>query len=300
MSTLRDTAFRPYDGALTGHLTRMWVIPRYAWRDLWKSRLMLVVFAIGFVLPVVFGLLIYLHHNTGAITQLNIDLGDLIDIDAAIFNRLLWLQAIIGFGIALLAGPPLIARDLQNNALPLYLSRPITRLEYVLSKLLVLFAPLSLITWVPGLLLFGLQASLAGPGWAAENYRIAYALFVGSWVWMLVLSLFTLSISAVVRRALVARGTMMAIAFVSNGVAVWINIIFRLDRPGRTPWGLLVSPLQLIEEVWTSLFGPEAAGGLFGIRSELPIASAWAMLLFLCAIFFGLLLWRTRAYEAVR
>lgn len=300
MSTLRDTAFRPYDGALTGQLTRLWVIPRYAWRELWASRLVLVVFAIGFVLPVVWGLIIYLHHNAGAIAQLNLDIGDLINIDAAFFNRLLWLQAILGFGIALLAGPPLIARDLQNNALPLYLSRPISRLEYVLSKLLVLFAPLSLITWVPGLILFGLQASLAGPGWAAANARIMYAFFVGSWVWMLVLSLFTLSISAVVRRALVARGTMMAIAFVSNGIAVWINVIFRLDQPGRTPWGLLLSPLQLIEEVWTSLFGPQAAGGLFGIPSELPTASAWAMIIFLCALFFGLLLWRTRAYEAVR
>ncbi len=300
MSTLRDTAFRPYDGPLTSQLARLWVIPRYAWRELWSSRLVLIVFAIGFVLPVAWGLMIYLHHNTGAITQLNIDLGDLISIDAAFFNRLLWLQAIIGFGIALLAGPPLIARDLQNNALPLYLSRPITRLEYVLSKLLVLFAPLSLITWVPALLLFGLQASLAGPGWAAENARIAYAFFVGSWVWMLILSLFTLSISAIVRRTLVARGTMMAIAFVSNGVAVWINVIFQLDQPGRTPWGLLVSPLQLIEEVWTSLFGPEAEGGLFGISSALPAEAAWMMVLCLCAIFFGLLLWRTRAYEAVR
>lgn len=300
MSTLRDTAFRPYDGPLTAHAARLWVIPRYAWRELWASRLVVVVFAIGFVLPVAWALLIYLHHNAGAIAQLNIDLGDIVAIDAAFFNRLLWLQAIVGFGIALLAGPPLIARDLENNALPLYLSRPITRLEYVLSKLLVLFAPLSLITWVPGLLLFGLQTSLAGPGWAVENARIAYAFFAGSWVWMVTLSLFTLSISAVVRRALVARGTMMAIAFVSNGVAVWINIVFQFDRAGRRPWGLLVSPLQLIEEVWTSLFGRAAAGGLFGIRSELPAGAAWAMIGLLCAVFLAILLTRTRAYEAVR
>ena len=48
--------------------------------------------------------------------------------------------------------------DLRNNGLPLYLSRPFSRTEYVLGKMSVLLILLSAITWVPGLLLFLFQA----------------------------------------------------------------------------------------------------------------------------------------------
>src|SRR5258707_13066390 len=51
-------------------------------------------------------------------------------------------------------GPPLVSRDLRNNALPLYLCRPFTRTEDVLGKMSVLLILLSAITWIPQLLLF--------------------------------------------------------------------------------------------------------------------------------------------------
>jgi len=294
MNTVRWTAFRPYDGRLTVHSARLWVIPRFALREVFRTRLALLLFGAGALLPLVFGLLIYMHHNVAALAQLNLDIGNLLDIDAAFFNRLLWLQAILGFGIAVVVAPPLLARDLQNNALPLYLARPISRAEYLLSKVLVLCVPLSLISWVPGLLLFVLQASLAGSGWAGANARIAMAMVAGALAWMVVLSLFALAVSSIVRRTLVARGTMLAVAFVSNGIAAWIHELF------DTRWGLLIAPLQLIEAVWTSLFGPEAAGGLIGLESELPASAAWAMLVAVSVACVGVLMWRTRAYEAVR
>ena len=89
------------------------------------------------------------------------------------------------FFLTLLIGPPLVSRDLTNNALPLYLCRPFSRAEYVVGKMAVLLILLSLITWVPGLLLFLFQAYLEGGGWIAANLWIAGAIFVGSLVWIL-------------------------------------------------------------------------------------------------------------------
>ena len=47
---------------------------------------------------------------------------------------------------------------------------------------------MSLMTWVPGLLLFCLQGYLEG-GWTGwrDNSSIAAGLFFGAWVWILVL-----------------------------------------------------------------------------------------------------------------
>ena len=74
----------------------------------------------------------------------------------------MYVQAGFAVFLAALAGPGLIAPDLANNALPLYFSRPLTRWTYALARLTVLMGMLSIVTWIPGLILFGLQVGLAG------------------------------------------------------------------------------------------------------------------------------------------
>src|SRR6185436_698832 len=47
----------------------------------------------------------------------------------------------------------LIANDRRANALQIYLSKPLTRAEYVFGKLAILMAFLLLVTWVPAIVL---------------------------------------------------------------------------------------------------------------------------------------------------
>ena len=64
--------------------------------------------------------------------------------------------------------------------MPLYLCRPFSRAEYVLGKMSVLVFLLSLITWVPGLILFVIQAQPGGLGLdRGRTCWIAGSLFVG-------------------------------------------------------------------------------------------------------------------------
>ena len=74
-----------------------------------------------------------------------------------------------------------LARTCATTALPLYLARPFCRTEYILGKIAVLVILLSAITWVPGLLLFLLQAYLGGLRLVrATTSASALAIFVGS------------------------------------------------------------------------------------------------------------------------
>jgi ABC-2 type transport system permease protein len=78
------------------------------------------------------------------------------------FRQFLDQQGTFVFFITVYAGAGLIANDRRANALQIYLSKPITRAEYVFGKLAVLMAFLSLVTWVPAILLLLVQVVLAG------------------------------------------------------------------------------------------------------------------------------------------
>ncbi len=151
-----------YEGESHSALSRFLVIPRYALREVFKSKLFTGIFIVCFIYPLIAAILVYLHHNVNALALLQINVRELLPIDASFFRTFLEVQGGFAFILTVLVAPPLISRDLSNNALPLYLSRPLSRTEYVLGKMTVVVFLLSLVTWVPGLLIFFFQASLAG------------------------------------------------------------------------------------------------------------------------------------------
>ena len=78
------------------------------------------------------------------------------------FRDFLDQQELFVFFITVYAGSGLIADDIRANALQLYLSRPITRSQYVAGKLATLMAALALVTWVPATMLLILEPLFAG------------------------------------------------------------------------------------------------------------------------------------------
>ena len=71
-------------------------------------------------------------------------------------------QHLCVFLIAVYVGAGLIANDRRANALQIYLSKPLTRVEYVFGKLSILMTFLLLITWVPAMMLLVVQIAFAG------------------------------------------------------------------------------------------------------------------------------------------
>lgn len=78
------------------------------------------------------------------------------------FRDFLGQQGLFVFLITVYTGAGLIANDRRANALQLYLSKPVTRAEYVAGKMAVLATFLMGVTWLPAVLLLVLQIAFSG------------------------------------------------------------------------------------------------------------------------------------------
>ena len=78
------------------------------------------------------------------------------------FRQFLEQQDFFVFFITVYVGAGLIANDRRANALQIYLSKPLMRIEYIVGKLAVLFAFLLLVTCVPAMLLLVAAGDVRG------------------------------------------------------------------------------------------------------------------------------------------
>lgn len=300
-----EHSYRQYEGPQTPEWSRFFIIPRHAYRSIFASKLFIALFVACFIYPLIASILIYLHHNANAMAIMKVTIGDLVPIDAEFFQNLIIGQGTLAFFLNMLVGPPLISRDLANNALPLYLCRPFSRAEYVLGKMSVVVILLSLIMWVPGLLLFLFQAYLEGGGWLWQNLHIAGAIFLGSMVWILLLALMSQAVSALLRWRVAASAALLALFFIPTAFGEIVNGIF------WTRWGHLISLRAVIGNIWSGLFGTfvretgNFRGRINGQRVSItllepPLWCSWLVLAALCAFCLYLLVRKVRAYEVVR
>jgi len=306
MAVLERT-YRQYQGALTPAWSRFLIIPRHAYRDVFRSKIFTALFALSFVWPLVCAILIYLHYNADAIAMWRLNVRELLPIDERFFEY--WVvvpQGIVGFFLAMLVGPQQVSRDLTNNALPLYLCRPFTRTEYVVGKMSIVIILLSAITWVPGIILFLLEGYLEGWSWFIQNLWMASAIFLGSLVWILLLALLTQTISAWVKWRVAARAALLGVFFIPTVFAAIVNQLF------ETRWGHIFDLRALIQNVWAGLFGTfvRQTGEIEEFRNgrilqqimvtEPPLWMSWFMLFLICAFCLWLLSRKVKAYEVVK
>ena len=293
--------YRPYEGALTASWRRLLVIPRYAFEDLRKSRFLTIFYILSFIYPLIASLIIYVQHNASALRLINAEGAQrMISINVSFYMGVLGWQSMLALFLSAFVGPGQVSPDLSNNALSLYLARPFSRAEYVLGKMLVLVILLSMMTWVPGLLLFGLEGYLEGWDWMTANSRIASGLFFGSWIWILVLCLLALALSAWVKWKPAAGGLMFGVFFVAAAFGAMVNGI------QRTNWGHLFNISYLIGSIWVKLFegdNPTTSGAVFFRAPQgetLPIWCSWAALTALALVCLYMLRRKIRGAEVVR
>jgi ABC-2 type transport system permease protein len=293
--------YRPYEGRLTGPLARLLVIPRYAFEDLHRSKFLNTFFIATLIYPLICALIIYVQHNASALQLLNVqNARGLISINVTFFLSLLGWQSVMALFMAAFVGPGQVSPDLANNGLSLYLARPFSRVEYVLGKMSILVVLMSLMTWVPGLLLFLLQGYLEGWSWMTDNARIASGIFFGSWVWILLLSLLALALSAWVKWKPAAGALMFVLFFVTSAFGATINAV------ERTHWGNLASISYLVGSIWVQLFegANKTTNGAVFFRSpigeEVPLWYCWAGLTAIVLACLYMLARKIRGAEVVR
>ena len=180
---------------------------------------------------------------------------------AATFRDFFDKQDLFVFLVTVTLGAVSIADDRRANALQIYLSKPLTRLEYIAGKLSVLMVFLLFITWVPALLLLVVQVGFAGNfTFLKANAYLFPAITVYSLIEVLLVSICVMALSSLstsgrfvgilytaliffsdalygVMRAVTGSTSVSWIAF-GNNLAQLGDLIFRVPLRYETPWGI--------------------------------------------------------------
>jgi ABC-2 type transport system permease protein len=146
---------------------------------------------------------------------------------------------------------------------------------------------ISLITWIPGLLLFFLQSWLEGWSWLVANTRIGVAIVAGAGIWIVTISLLALATSAVARRKVVAQTFLLGVIIFGSIAGQAINNMF------DTSWGWVFALPELMHSVWEGLYQVP-------LDARLSAPVAWSALFVIAAISVGVLARKLKAFEVVK
>jgi len=268
--------YKRYDGPIRSWWARFMVLPRFTWNRLFQKRLVILLLVLSMIWPLLCAVYLYIGNNTDLLEGIGIGSSFLSFIrgDGQFFLYFMNVQAVFAVFLAALAGPGCIAPDLANNALPLYFSRPINRTEYTVGRLVALLGLLSLITWIPGVVLFVMQWSMAGSVWFSEYWEIAPSMFAGLLLWILLVSLVALTSSAYVRLKTVAGGLVLGFFFILSGASNIVQVVFRSD------WGNIINPMWITRRLWYAMLNLDPPEG-----PDTLLCLAFLVVLFLLLIF---------------
>jgi hypothetical protein len=141
------------------------------------------------------------------------------------------------------------------------------------------------------MVLFVYQSYASPQPWTADHLQVAFGVFIGAMLWIALLSLVGLAVSAWVKWRIIATGAIFAVVFVPAGVGGIANAIL------RTRWGLLLNVPVVMSEIWQRLLGAPA---FMNTRLELPNGAMAGALVVAGLMCVAVLNVRIRAREVVR
>jgi hypothetical protein len=237
-----DQGYQHWRGPLSGHLWRWLTIARQGARVQWKNRSVRVLLFLAW-LPAValvgfMGLWGFVEKKSESILAFaqGILPSDIVA-DPIAYRMPVWTLAFSNFFktemifimlLVAVAGRGLISSDLRFNALPLYLSRPLTRLDYFLGKLGVIGALVASVAVGPAVLAyvvgicFSLDPGVFKDTWKVLLASIAYGLIVTVSAGTLVLA-----ISSLTRQSMYVGMAWAALWIISGSIAAPLSEVHR-------------------------------------------------------------------------
>jgi ABC-2 type transport system permease protein len=281
---IHDQSYRRYVGTRES-VDRAWlVIARTGIAQYARRRPMIGLLFFASLQLVVRLVLFYLHDTVGQ------SLGAASAVlapSAETFRAFIEQQNFFVFLIAVYVGSGLIAQDRRANALQIYLSKPLTRLDYVAGKMAILATFLLVVTWVPAMLLLFGQMILSGSfAFARANLILFPAITLFSFLEVFVVCCAVLALSSLTTSTRYVAVMFAGVMFFSEAVYGTLRLI-----TGSTA----VS--------WVSFTGSLAQVGDFIFRQPLryqtPVAVSIIVLAALVAVSLSVLERRVRGVEVV-
>jgi len=241
---IHDQSYRHWEGKLKSHSFRWWTIAYENLKVVLRRKLFIILILVPAVIQFfVFGGLIYGVNTYGFFSNLSL-------ITPEFFFRFCFQQTFFILLICVFGGSGLISNDLKSNALQLYLSKPLTRLDYAVGKIATIFIMLECITLVPGILLF-LEHSVLSQDttFIREQYWIIGSIFLYSLILSVPITFLTLALSSITKNNRFAAIILITIVFGTTVLNGMLWVIF------RARWTHFTSYWNNIEMLGRELFG---------------------------------------------
>jgi len=276
---IHDQGYRRYTGRRAPRGRGWWVIARAGVLERLRERRFLALLLLAWAPFMVRALQVYASTNFGQLSFLAPDVNT--------FREFLDQQSLFLLFITIYAGSGLIASDRRANALQVYLSKPLTRVEYVAGKFLVLAIFLLAASWLPAMALLGLQMIFAAsPDLIRDNPWLIPSITLFCAIEVLVSSLAMLALSSLSR-------SRRFVAVVYAGMIFFAGAVYEVLRAitGGTGWAWL-SPEDVFDALAAAIFRAPRSPEL-----SLPVAVVATGLFIAASIF--ILDRRVRAVDVV-
>jgi ABC-2 type transport system permease protein len=276
---IHDQGYRHYAGQRAPHGRAWWVIARshiMTAMQQWVFRLIMLVAWAPFL---VYAVLIYASST-------NLPVSEYISTTPQTFRDYLGWQRIFVF-LVTIAQAGLIAEDRRTNALQLYLSKPLTRVEYILGKLVPPLAYVLAVTMVPALVLLLLQIVFAGSlAFLRANVFLLPAITLYSLVQALLSAFLILALSSLSR-------SRRFVAIMYAGVIFFSTAMYQALRAITTSrsWAV-ISPGEMLDVLANAIFRST-------VVPAVPVYVAVVVVLVMIGLALLILERRIRAVEVV-
>ena len=218
-----------------------------------------------------------------SITQAEALLGP----SAKVFRDFLEQQNFFVFLIAVYVGSGLIAQDRKANALQIYLSKPLTRLDYIAGKMTILAAFLLFVTWLPAMLILLGQILLSGSFEFARNNLILFpAITLFSFLEVFIVCCAVLALSSLTTSTRYVAVMFAGVMFFSEAIYGTLRMV---TGSTAVSW---VSFTGSLAQVGDAIFRQP-------LRYTTPVAVSFIVLLALVAVSLSVLERRVRGVEVV-
>lgn len=289
--TLEHAGYRPWTGALRSPWWSVLAIVRVALSLIMRRWLFWVLLALG--------LLNFLYHFSfiylkATLVVQNRDFARFLDGfkltgTGQAYLTFMHVQAGIAALLLAFAGSMLIGSDSQHGGMIFYLSRSMDRRHYIIGKILSIAAIVALITTVPALILYIEYGVLSSSfDYFIQNWRIGVGIVGFGLVLATVQSLLLFAVAVWVPRTVPLAMT-------------WLGIFVLMTALGRALREMAGERRWLLLALWEDMLrmGHWAFGSLPENRNPTGTETV-LVLLGVCAVSLGLIIYRVRAVEVVR
>src|SRR5262245_36646102 len=241
MSPIHDQGYRRYAGQRTPPGRAWSVIARAGIRTLLSRRAFIGLLLMAWLPFVVRTVQIYAAPSRPP--------ASFLAPDARMFRQFLEQQQVFLFFITVYAGAGLIATDRRANALQIYLSKPLTRFEYVFGKLAILSTFLLFVTWVPAVLLLLIQVMFSGSfKFFLDNLFLFPAITIFSFIQVIAVASAMLALSSLSNSSRYVGVLYTGLLFFSQAL---YGIVFGVTRNSRLSW---ISPANDLNRIGDAIF----------------------------------------------